>query len=327
MPHRSSPETLVRFALLLVLAYAAVPAAVRAQGTATTPGVGDSARSTAAVAQPAELPLWPGGAPGAIGDTPEDRPAVTPYLPPADRATGTAVVIFPGGGYDHLATDKEGVQPARWLNSLGIAAFVVRYRLGPRYHHPAMLADAARAVRLVRASANRWGVDPHRVGVLGFSAGGHMASTVGTHFDAGEPAAADPVDRESSRPDFMVLAYPVVTMDARWAHRGSRANLLGESPPPDLVRSLSNEMQVRPDTPPTFVVATTDDRSVPVENSLHLYEALKDAGVPAELHLFETGRHGFGLAAADPVLSSWPAQCERWMRRHGWLDPANHSPR
>jgi acetyl esterase/lipase len=180
-----------------------------------------------------------------------------------------------------------------------------------------MLQDAARAVRLVRGRAAEWSIDPRRVGVVGFSAGGHLASTVGTHFDAGAATSGDPVERASSRPDFMVLVYPVITMDERLTHRGSRARLLGERPTPELVRLLSNETQVSRDTPPTFIVATTDDAAVPVENSLLFYRALAAAAVPVELHLFETGRHGFGLAPDDPVLSSWTTQCEAWLRRHG----------
>jgi acetyl esterase/lipase len=229
-------------------------------------------------------------------------------------------VIFPGGGYQHLATDHEGMQVARWLNAAGVTAFVVQYRLGPRYHHPAMLHDAQRAVRLVRARADEWGIDSRRIGVVGFSAGGHMASTAGTHFDAGDPAAPDLVERASSRPDFMVLLYPVITMAEPFAHRGSRRNLLGERPTADLVRSMSNETRVSRATPPTFIVTSTDDRTVPVENSLRFYEALKADSVPVELHVFETGRHGFGLAAVDPVLSVWPRLCEAWMRRRGLLD-------
>ena len=272
--------------------------------------------------EPPALLLWPAGAPGALGDSTADRPTITPWLPPAGRANGTAVVVFPGGGYSHLSLDREGAQMARWLNERGVTAFVVRYRLGPRYRHPAMLQDAQRAVRLVRARAAEWKLDPRRIGVLGFSAGGHAASSAGTHFDAGAPADADVVARASSRPDFMVLVYPVITMDPRFTHAGSRRHLLGEQPAPELERLLSNETQVTRETPPTLLVASTDDASVPVENSLLMYQALRAAKVPAELHVFETGRHGFGLAPGDPVLSGWLAQCEAWMRRHGWLEPA-----
>jgi acetyl esterase/lipase len=268
--------------------------------------------------QQSEIPLWQGAAPGALGSAPDDRPTITPVLAPAATAARTAVVIFPGGGYDHLATDKEGTQPARWLTTLGISAFVVRYRLGPRYHHPVMMEDAQRAVRFVRAHAALWNLDPARIGVLGFSAGGHMASTAGTHYDGGSPSSPDTVERVSSRPDFMILMYPVITMSERFAHRGSRRNLLGDDPPDSLVRLMSSEAHVTRETPPAFIVATTDDATVPVQNSLMFYDAMRAAGAPAELHIFESGHHGFGLASGDPVLSTWTSQCEVWLRRHGW---------
>jgi acetyl esterase/lipase len=182
-----------------------------------------------------------------------------------------------------------------------------------------MLQDAQRAVRLVRAESARWNVEPSRIGVLGFSAGGHMASTAGTHFDLGNATNRDSVERASSRPDFMILLYPVITMSEPLLHRGSRRNLLGDNPPDSLVRLMSNETQVTRDTPPSFIVATTDDATVPVQNSLMFYDALRSAGVPAELHVFESGHHGFGLAPGDPVLSTWTSQCEVWLRHHGWV--------
>ena len=268
-------------------------------------------------AQQVEIPLWSGAAPGALGDASEDRPAITPF-PATALATRASIVIFPGGGYEHLATEKEGTQVAHWLNGLGITAFVVRYRLGPRYHYPVMMWDAQRAVRFVRSNAARWNLDPSRIGVMGFSAGGHMASIAGTHFDAGQRASQDTIERVSSRPDFMILAYPVITMNASFAHGGSRRNLLGDNPPDSLVRLMSNETQVTRDTPPTFIVATTDDATVPVQNSLAFYDALRAAGVPVELHIFESGHHGFGLAPNNPVLSTWLSQCEVWLRQHGW---------
>lgn len=282
------------------------------------------AAACAQQALPAPVPLWQHGAPGSLGTGDEDTPTITPFLPSAGTATGAAVVIFPGGGYQHLATEKEGVVPAHWLNGLGIAAFVVKYRLGPRYHHPAMLQDAQRSVRWVRAHAHQFGINAQRIGVLGFSAGGHMASTAGTHYDAGDSASADSVDRVGSRPDFMVLLYPVITMDSTFTHRGSLHNLLGANPSPELVHLMSNETQVTRDTPPAFLVATTDDETVPVENSLALYRALHAANVPAELHLFEHGRHGFGLAPGDPVLSTWTSLCANWLRAHGWAAPLSH---
>lgn len=267
-----------------------------------------------------EEPLWTGGAPGAVGDSSADRPTLTPYLPTPGSGTGTAVVVFPGGGYGHLAVDHEGEQVARWLNGLGAAAFVVKYRLGPAYRHPTMLQDAQRAIRLVRSRAAEWGVDPGRVGVIGFSAGGHLASTTGTHFDADVRGVGDGIDATEARPDFMMLIYPVITMQLSYTHRGSRQNLLGEDPPAALAWELSNETQVTPSTPPTFLVHTTDDAGVPVENSLRFYRALREAGVPVEMHLYETGRHGFGLAPTNPVLSTWANLAEAWMRSHGWLE-------
>jgi acetyl esterase/lipase len=278
-----------------------------------------SARPLVARGQSA-IPLWIGGAPGALGSAPEDRPMITSYLPPEGRANGTAVVIFPGGGYQHLSMEKEGSDVANWLASVGVTAFVVRYRLGPAYHHPVMLGDAQRAIRIVRSRASAWSIDPRRIGIIGFSAGGHLASTAGTHFDAGSAESTDPVERVSSRPDFMVLLYPVITMRGdSITHRGSRLNLLGASPDSSLVRLLSSETQVTRDTPPTFLVHSSDDKTVPVENSLLFYQALRTAGVSAEMHVFEYGGHGFGLAPADRVLSAWTTACESWMRRHGWI--------
>lgn len=266
--------------------------------------------------------LWPGRAPGAAGDSSVDQPRMTPYLPPAGRANGAAAVVFAGGAYGHISLDKEGAQAARWLTSIGVAAIVVEYRLGPRYHHPAMLQDAQRAIRLTRARATEWGVDPRRVGIVGFSAGGHLASTAGTHFAGAAALVGDSVDRISARPEFMILVYPVITMDERLTHKNSRLRLLGESPTPELVRGLSNETQVTKEAPPTFLIASTDDAGVPVENSILFYQALKAAGVPVEMHLFESGRHGFALGPGDPSLSQWPGLATTWLRRHGWLDPA-----
>lgn len=275
--------------------------------------------STAVAQDPAgAVPLWVEAAPGALGEGEGHRPTVTPYLPDGG-GSGTAVVVFPGGGYGHLAVDHEGEQVARWLNSRGIAAFVVRYRLGPTYSHPVMLQDAQRALRLVRSRANEWGIDASRVGVIGFSAGGHLASTTGTQFEAELPTSGDEIDSLSARPDFMMLIYPVITMQGDYTHRGSRTNLLGESPDAAQIWMMSSEARVTPQTPPAFLVHTTDDAGVPVENSLAMYSALRRAGVPVELHVFETGRHGFGLAPDNPVLSTWPELAERWMRAHGWL--------
>lgn len=264
----------------------------------------------------APIVLWPDGAPGAVGKSPTDIPTLTPYLAPRDKATGAAIVVCPGGGYQHLA-DHEGGPVAEWLNSVGVTAFVLKYRLGPTYHHPAELHDAARAIRTVRARAKEWGIDPQRIGILGFSAGGHLAATAGTHFTAGQADAVDPIERVSSRPDLMILIYPVITM-RDWTHGGSKLNLLGKDPPADLVALLSNEEQVTKETPPTFLVHTMTDTTVPVENSMMFATALRKAGVPFEFHLYERGPHGFGLAPKDPILSSWPGRCADWLRVHGF---------
>jgi acetyl esterase/lipase len=260
--------------------------------------------------------LWPGGAPGAVGKEPVDIPTLTPYLPAKDKMTGAAIIVCPGGGYTHLA-DHEGGPVAEWLNSLGVTAFVLKYRLGPRYHHPSMMQDAARAIRLVRSRAGDWGLDPQRIGILGFSAGGHLASTAGTHFDSGKADASDPIERVSSRPSLMILIYPVITMKEK-THAGSKKNLLGEAPTTELITLLSNEEQVTKETPPAFLVHTMNDTVVPVENSLDFVAALRKLGVPFEFHLYERGPHGFGLGVKDPILATWPDRCADWLRLHGF---------
>ncbi len=257
--------------------------------------------------------LWPAGAPGAVGTEDADKPTLSAYVP--NSLNGQAVVVCPGGGYGGLAVDHEGQQIARWLNSQGIAAFVLKYRLGPRYRHPAPLQDAQRAIRTVRARAASLGIQSNRIGIWGFSAGGHLASTAATHFDSGKDAGDDPVERVSCRPDFAVLAYPVMTFSVEeYVHKGSRRNLLGEAPDPALVESLSNERQVTPQTPPTFLFHTNQDRGVVPENSVLFYLALRKAGVPAELHIYERGPHGLGLASTDYAVSSWPARLADWLR-------------
>jgi acetyl esterase/lipase len=264
-------------------------------------------------AKPAAQPLWPAGAPGATGKGPADVPTLTVYRAPKDKANGAAVVICPGGGYSGLAMDHEGHQVARWLNSLGVTGVLLKYRLAP-YRHPVPLQDAQRALRTTRAHAQEWGLDPKRIGILGFSAGGHLASTAGTHFDAGNAGASDPVERVSCRPDFMILLYPVISFTAPYTHKGSRANLLGKEPEAGLVASLSNETQVTAQTPPTFLVHTSEDTGVPPENSVAFYLALHKNRVPAELHVFEKGRHGLGLGPRELPFSRWPELCAAWMR-------------
>jgi acetyl esterase/lipase len=314
--------------LIVGLALAQACATAPAPSTTTTPPTAGTSAAQGAPARPfvsrvqPSFPLWSNGAPGALGTDSTDQPNITPYLPPAGTANGTAVVVYPGGGYTHLAMDHEGRQIANWLASNGVAAFVVRYRLGPRYHHPTMLGDAQRAIRTVRSRATEWGVDATRIGIIGFSAGGHLASTAGTHFDALSSSGADAIDRASSRPDFMMLIYPVITMRDSVTHRGSHDNVLGPNADPALVRLLANELQVTRATPPAFIVHSTDDRTVPVENAVLMYRALRDSAVPVEMHIFEHGGHGYGMAPKDPILSVWPSLAEGWMRRHGWLGAA-----
>ncbi len=266
----------------------------------------------------AEL-LWPSGAPGALGTEERDKPTLTIYLPQADKANGTAVVVCPGGGYGALAVGHEGKEPAEWLNRHGIAAFVLRYRLGPRYHHPAPLQDAQRAMRLVRSRAKEWRLDPKRIGIWGFSAGGHLASTVATHFDDGRPDTDDPIERVSCRPDFAILCYPVITLRPPLAHGGSRRNLLGDKPDEALVASLCNDEQVTAKTPPTFLFHTNEDKAVPPENSILFYQALRKNKVPAELHIYETGVHGVGLGVGRGAVSAWPEQLAGWLKTRGLL--------
>lgn len=264
------------------------------------------------------MPLWADGAPNAIGKEPIDIPTITPYLAPKETATGAAVVVLPGGGYTKLSDVKEGSDIAKWLNTLGISAFVVKYRLGPRYNQPNQLLDAARAMRTVRSKAKEWGVDANRIAILGFSAGGHLASTLGTHFDAGKPDAKEEIDRVSSRPDAMILLYPVITM-GEFTHAGSKKYLLGENPTPELIKLYSNELQVTKDTPPTFIFHTMTDATVPVENAMLFASALRKNGVPFEFHLYEQGPHGVGLAPTNPYLASWAARCADWLVLRGFL--------
>jgi acetyl esterase/lipase len=279
-----------------------------------------SAQAPAPILQePQTVLLWPAGAPGALGQDEADKPAITVYMPPNTTGPLTAVIIAPGGSYQRLSMNLEGREPANYFNAMGVAAFVLRYRLGPRYHHPIELGDAQRAIRIVRERADEWHLARDRIGIMGFSAGGHLASTVSTRFDSGNPGAADPIDRVSSRPDFAVLGYPVISLIEAWTHQGSKTNLLGESPDPALARSLSTDTQVGPSTPPTFIYQTNADTTVPAENAVTFFLALRRAGVPAELHVFKDGRHGTGLGLMDPALSEWPKLLANWLRSSGFL--------
>ena len=265
------------------------------------------------------IPLWSGPAPGALGTQDSDIPALTVFLPRTMSTNTPAMIVCPGGGYVSLASNHEGRQVASYLNSLGIAAFVLRSRLGPRYHHPIELGDAQRAIRTLRSHGSEWRIDPARIGIMGFSAGGHLAMSASTLFDTGNPNALDPIDRAGSRPDFTVLGYPVISMTEPWTHQGSRDNLLGANPDPELARSLSGELAVTKQTPPTFLFHTTADTAVPAENSVYYYLALRKAGIPAEMHIFEKGPHGVGLANDDPALSEWSKLLANWLRGRGVL--------
>ncbi len=293
----------------------------------------DSAVSNRAAAptsgERAVLPLWPEGVPGAIPNAGAEveadgrvsnvhQPALTVYPAPAQSRTATAVIICPGGGYQRIAIQKEGQATAEWLNSLGVTAFVLKYRL-KEYGHPAPLRDVLRAVRIVRKGAAGWGVDPSRIGVMGFSAGGHLASTAGTLFDSPDGRTGSAIDGISARPDFMILVYPVITFQSPYAHVGSRENLIGKTPSPELVRRLSTDLQVTADTPPTFLVHGGTDQAVPPENSVLFYTALRRAGVPAELHVYEKGPHGFGLAQDQGPISEWTKRAADWMAVRGLL--------
>lgn len=274
---------------------------------------------TASSARAADtMRLWADNAPRAQGTTDADIPTLTLYKPAADKANGAAIVVCPGGGYGGLA-DHEGKPIAEWLNTLGVTSFVLKYRLGPRYHHPVELSDAQRAIRYVRSHVADWKLDTHRIGIIGFSAGGHLASTAATHFDDGDAKSPDPIDHVSSRPDAAILVYPVITLTDPFTHTGSRQNLLGEKPDPELVNLLSNERQITGKTPPIFLVHTYDDGVVPVENSLLFALACRAARVPFELHVYEHGPHGFGLGGNDPILNKWPGACATWLETRGFF--------
>ena len=318
-------------ALLIVAALRAAPPATADQPFALVPVTAEQigaasafftvdGKPVAPLAKPpaqltdlAVLQLWPETAPGQDGNDPAvDVPTLTVFLPAPGQATGSAVIVLPGGGYGHLSA-REGLQGARWLAAHGITAFILKYRYGAKYHHPIELGDAQRAIRLVRIHAAAWGLDPHRLGLLGFSAGGHLASTAATHFDTGNPLARDPVENVSSRPDLHLLLYPVITfVDEPNVHKDSRRMLLGSTPSRDDAESLSNDTQVTADTPPAFVVHSIADRTVPVQNSDRYVAALQAHDVPYAYLRGQYGKHGFG------VTDDWAPAALAWLRSRGF---------
>lgn len=279
---------------------------------------------------PAGMPqpvyLWPQGVPGALGQGEADKPRMYAFLP-EKRSTSTSVLVIPGGGYEHVAIGHEGVQIAAWLNAQGIPAFVLDYRVAP-YHYPAEILDGERAMRLIRAHAAEYGVDAERIGVWGSSAGGHLASTLGTHCDADAVPVPHPdaVDGLSCKPAFMVLAYPVISMTLPEAHAGSRMNLLGPVVDPKLERGYSNQFAVTDGTPATFLFATEDDPTVPVANSLDFFRALQEHHVPAEMHIYDYANHGCGLCGSILPLSTWPMLLRNWLVQRGWIPPDAPAP-
>ena len=268
---------------------------------------------------PVEL-LWPRGAPHAKGEEEIDRPSLALYPSAAEKANGTAVIVCPGGGYARLAKIHEGRDVAVYLNGLGVSAFVLSYRVGPKYHHPCPMLDIQRAIRLVRSRAAEWKIDPARIGVMGFSAGGHLSATAMTHFDDGKPDADDPIEKAGCRPDFGILVYPYILLDKPYTHQGAKKNLLGDRvEDAGLVEDLSNVYRVTEKTPPCFFIHASDDKVVPPDHSIEFYLALRRAKVPAEMHFYEKGGHGFGLAPKDPVLSTWPDRLSAWLGQRGLL--------
>lgn len=289
--------------------------------------------SFSATAQEITLPLWPAGKVPNYQKTNEteksdstdivriskvQNPEIAVFIPSKKHATGQAVVICPGGGYGILAYNWEGTDVAKWFNSKGVAAIVLKYRLPNSKSniipHQSPLMDAQRAIRMVRANADKWNVKKDRVGIMGFSAGGHLASTAGTHFDNGNTNSADSIERLSCRPDFMILMYPVITMSKPTMHSGSRNNLIGQNPDSQLANFYSGELNVTKETPPAFLVHASDDKGVPAENSLLFYQALKEKNIPAEMHLYPKGGHGFGLALGIAGTESWTERCIEWLR-------------
>jgi acetyl esterase/lipase len=292
------------------------------------------ASSLAASANPTVIPLWPEGVPGAkpgLGAEQNDnghianvsQPTLTVYAPAVDKPNGTAVIICPGGGYSNLSAEREGVQYANWLSTLGVTPFVLKYRL-KEFGHPAPLQDVLRAMRIVRSRAAEFKINPARIGVMGSSAGGHLAASAGTLFDDPAGKTGPALDATNARPDFLILMYPVITMDDPAVHAGSRKALLGEKPKPELLKLMSLEKQVTANTPPTLLIHTQEDKTVPIENSILFFQALTRAGVPAEMYLFEHGAHGMGMKAGLGTASEWPRRAEEWLRDRGLLEAAKN---
>ena len=273
----------------------------------------------ASAAEPRQISLWEQSVPNALGSEEKDKPKIIVSFPDAGKSVGTAVVICPGGGYGNLAMDHEGTQIAEWFNSLGITAAILDYRhRGKGYGHPNPMLDVQRAIRIVRANAGAWNIDSAKIGVMGFSAGGHLASTVAVHFGA-HPNPANDIDKVSCRPDFAILCYPVLLSDSVYTHRGSIRNLLGDNPSPELIEFYSSEKQVTDKTPPTFQFSTDEDTGVPAENSIEFYLALRKHKIPAELHIYQKGRHGLGLAKGTAGTETWSDLCRIWLNNNGFL--------
>lgn len=280
----------------------------------------------AGAAVPPPIFLWPSDAPGALGNAEADKPRMYAFLPKT-RSTSAAVLVIPGGSYEHVAMGHEGFQVATWLNAQGMAAFVLDYRVKP-YGYPVPIDDGRRAMRYIRSHVAEYGIDPNRLGVWGSSAGGHLASSLGTHCDSVTVTDtntgqlnADLVDSQSCRPNFMVLEYPVISMEGPAAHAGSRRSLLGPTPDPALAHEYSNQFAVKAQTPPTFLFATVKDPTVLVENSLDFYRALVRAHVSAELHIYDYANHGCGLCGSILPLSTWPLLLRNWLLLHSLLPP------
>jgi len=275
-----------------------------------------------------EILLWPDGAPGAKGRADEDTPSLTVYMAPKEKATDTFFIVCPGGGYWNLCDDYEGEEVARWMNSLGVSAGVLKYRLAKHdYHFPAPLQDAQRAISLVRSRADEWGISAQKIGIGGFSAGGHLSSMTGVHFDRRAYESADAIDERSCRPDFLILVYPAINMQ-RWG-KGGESKLLGDQTNAEMLRYVSTHLQVTPQTPPAFLVHGSNDQTVPVADSINFYTALRKAGVKAEMHLYEDGPHGFGLGQTKntkavtnhtEAIASWPVRCKDWLEQHDLLE-------